>query len=109
MGGAVKDKAMMTRATRGLAVVGAASGVGAVTWLVAQSLGMHGPSGGVLWGGGLITAALGLVGSLLALSSLNTEDQHARGRASAALVRCPIGVFASAFLIAVGQSVLAAH
>ena len=109
MGGAVKDKAMMTRATRGLAVVGAASGVGAVTWLVAQSLGMHGPSGGVLWGGGLITAALGLVGSLLALSSLNTADEQARVRAFAALVLCPIGVFASAVLISVGRSAHAAH
>jgi hypothetical protein len=100
---------MMARATQGLALVGASLGAGGVTWIAAQSLGMHGSSGGVLWSGGLITAALGLVGSLLALWSLNTEDEQARVRAFAALVLCPIGVFASAFLIAVGQSVLATH
>ena len=70
---------------------------------------MHGSSGGVLWAGGLLVAALGVVGSVSALSSLDTQDEQARGRAFAALLLCPFGVFASAFLIAVGQSVLATH
>jgi hypothetical protein len=100
---------MMARAPLGLALVGAAVGVSVVTWIAAQSLGMHGSSGVVLWSGGLLTAALGLAGSLSALSSLNTEDGQAQGRAFAALVLCPAGVFASAFLIAMGQGVIVAH
>ncbi len=105
----MRDKRMMARATQGLAFIASSLGVGGVTWIVARSLGMHGASGGILWSGGLLVVALGAGGSLSALSSLDTQDEQARGRALAALVLCPLGVFTSAFLIAVGQGVVAAH
>lgn len=105
----MKDKRIMARATQGLVLAGAALGTGILTWIIARSLGMHASAGGVLWAGGLVTVALGMVGSLLALVAVGSDDPQARGRAIAALVLCPAGVFASAFLIAVGQNVLAAH